>query len=424
MTTAHLILDTNILMHFQRIDQIDWPDIADATECILLIAPVVIRELEKHKVQHSSPKLRERAGQMIAYLVDLSEQADPVSLRKGTTLTFIDHEPLLDFAAQRLSREIADDQLIASALEQAEQSGDVRIVSNDAGLGIKLRTRTVGLLRLPESLCLPSVEDAERKEVREMRQQLARLQSRLPKLNVLFPGDATLVQLERIERDLKPLPSRNEVERKMPTMSLPQYDERFGALTRMTAFSLRQEDIDSYNAERERYLRAYEAYLEKHGSWQERVGRIFDLSFVLKNTGSGPATNVDVHFHFPAGVRFLIMDDAPKPPKMPAPPKRPEHRLQQIILGTATDYLGPARISPFLMPDIKGMNDGDPMFDDDSNVLSYAARILKHECDLALEPVLVELPHGKLPAAFPITVTATCNEAPRAEQTLTVKFTA
>ncbi|MEQ6335778.1 hypothetical protein [Sphingobium sp. MK2] len=62
MTSAHLFLDTNILMHFQRIDQIDWPDIADATECILLIAPVVIRELEKHKVQHSSPKLRERAG--------------------------------------------------------------------------------------------------------------------------------------------------------------------------------------------------------------------------------------------------------------------------------------------------------------------------------------------------------------------------
>jgi rRNA-processing protein FCF1 len=421
MEIAHLLLDTNILMHFRRINEIDWTTIAGADECRLLIAPVVIRELEKHKVQHSSAKLRDRAGEIISYLVGLAGATDGATvIRQGATLDFLDHEPLLDFAQHRLSREIADDQLIASAIELGEAYENVSIVSNDAGLGIKLRSRPVGLVRLPEELRLPSAEDAERKEIRDLRQQLARLQSRLPKLEVSFADGSTLIQMERIQRDVKDLPTLQEMKNRFQPMSLPQYRTRAGALSSMAAFALRQEDIDGYNAQREVYLSNYVAFLEDHRCWQDRMGRLFDLNFSLRNIGSGPATNVDVDLKFPKGITFIQVGDWPKPPKEPKPPRRPERRFEDFLRGT--DMLGPARLSPFTLPNVHGINDGDPMFEEGSNLLTYAASSLKHECNLELASVIVEIPQGGWPAAIPVTAAITCNEAQRVEQTLTVKF--
>lgn len=50
-----LVLDTNIFMHCQPLDQIDWLNVVRAQEVKLLIPRVVMAELDKHKNQHPFP---------------------------------------------------------------------------------------------------------------------------------------------------------------------------------------------------------------------------------------------------------------------------------------------------------------------------------------------------------------------------------
>ena len=48
----HIFLDSNILIHFQSIEQINWLKITNCKQCNILIAPIVIDELESKKISN------------------------------------------------------------------------------------------------------------------------------------------------------------------------------------------------------------------------------------------------------------------------------------------------------------------------------------------------------------------------------------
>lgn len=54
--------DTNTFLHYQNIDQIDWPDVLGCDEVTIVITRIVIRELNRHKDGPTSPKIRERSA--------------------------------------------------------------------------------------------------------------------------------------------------------------------------------------------------------------------------------------------------------------------------------------------------------------------------------------------------------------------------
>ena len=50
----HIFLDSNILIHFQSIEQINWLKITNCKQCNILIAPIVIDELESKKISNKN----------------------------------------------------------------------------------------------------------------------------------------------------------------------------------------------------------------------------------------------------------------------------------------------------------------------------------------------------------------------------------
>lgn len=40
-----LFIDTNVLLHYQRLEQIDWPALTQAQSVLIVLPPVVFREL-------------------------------------------------------------------------------------------------------------------------------------------------------------------------------------------------------------------------------------------------------------------------------------------------------------------------------------------------------------------------------------------
>ena len=187
--TAHVLIDTNAPLHFRRIDEIDWRQLADVSEVIIVIVPVLLRELEKHKVTNSSRKIRVRADKIVKWLGKFNFSSKN-SIREGVFLRFIAHEPKIDFASHSLSHDIADDHLIASALDYRLQHNldqPVFIAAGDIGLRVKAGAiEGIEILELPDELHLPSEPDKLEAENAKLRQRVAALEARIPQLSVAF----------------------------------------------------------------------------------------------------------------------------------------------------------------------------------------------------------------------------------------------
>src|SRR5258708_3890307 len=94
-----LFLDTNVFEHFPPVDQMDWLTIADCNQATLAVPQITIRELNRHKDTSPRGRLRRRATSALAQLTKWARQPQPVQLRVGVDLIFINREPMLDFAA-------------------------------------------------------------------------------------------------------------------------------------------------------------------------------------------------------------------------------------------------------------------------------------------------------------------------------------
>lgn len=118
--------------------------ITGAKKCVLHIAPVLLRELEEQKVYNKSERLRERANAVVKWFAELADRPDPIELRPRVELVFIEHEPLVDFAGNRLSERTADDLLIASATYVAAnpQKGQ------KSGLGVGASAKATNVRRM------------------------------------------------------------------------------------------------------------------------------------------------------------------------------------------------------------------------------------------------------------------------------------
>jgi hypothetical protein len=66
---THVFIDTNVAMHYQRPDQIDWKKLTGSDSVVLVAAPVLLSELERQKIHNPSRKLKERADAFIRWLV-------------------------------------------------------------------------------------------------------------------------------------------------------------------------------------------------------------------------------------------------------------------------------------------------------------------------------------------------------------------
>ena len=161
------------------------------------MAPIVIRELDKHKDRHPLQKLRSRARQVLADLLSKFTHARSLVIRPGVTLQFIADDPHVDFKTHRLHADVSDDWLIASMLEwRARHSGDPADDFPHA-YGDDARHRQ---LRIAEPV---NALDANRfngignnavQRIKQLERENADLRVTLPDLRLTFEnGDAVLI---------------------------------------------------------------------------------------------------------------------------------------------------------------------------------------------------------------------------------------
>ncbi len=321
MRYAILYIDTSIFLHYRSFDEIDWLDIAGSDQVELRIPSVVLRELEKKKIEHPRQKIRERAGKALNKLSRFSEEGLCVSVRECVTVDFETQEPAIDFASHGLDESVNDDVLLASVLASRQREGDnraVKLVAEDLSLKLKARTNDIETISLPEKYKLPPAPDAAQKKIRRLRRENERLKNSMPRLDLSFQdgGEHTVFTLsangcqgagylaERMEEVRSQFPQRNSGTKKTGPVFRP----------------VPERELKEHNAKRRRYYDEYEEYLRDKRDSSDEMDRTCQLALEVQNEGTSPAEDIEIILSFDNEVLIRTEEDLPSPPSEPEPP--------------------------------------------------------------------------------------------------------
>src|SRR6266516_3895674 len=158
--TLYCFLDTNILHHFQTFDEVDWPSVLHTNQVCLVLAPITLREVDKHKDDYTNERRRKRARMLLSKLKYLLESETTTEqlpqVRRNVTLMALSQEPMINWAAEQLDPNVDDDRLLASILDFSHQHASVKVLLLTADFLVRLKSKAYDIQALaPEGLVYP-----------------------------------------------------------------------------------------------------------------------------------------------------------------------------------------------------------------------------------------------------------------------------
>lgn len=403
-----LFLDTNVFLHYQDFDSLPWKTLCKDSVTIV-IPPITIRELNKHKDTLSRPRIRRRAEVALKKIANLLGASLTTQVNEDVELIFESRDPLISFSENQLSPEVNDDQLIASILMAKDESPNATtiLVTSDTGLTLRTKAQRLAIqtMMLSDEYKLPEEPDPEQARIRELETEIRELKATQPKLSVIFEDEHqhTVLALGPLvvpDPDIEDEALR-ELREQHPKLTPPQSNESENLTTPRSAASLMRgfnlsnsispEDIKKYNVQLEKFYEEYSRYLQKDLQHRELKSRSGKIQLWLLNSGTAPAEDIDVFLHFPDG--FQLAPRLPDAPKPPSPPAKPLTELEKLTrpAGRVFDpmFLTPPRPVPNLRPSPEPNVSSPRIKRTNSYDVSYEVRYVKHGIRVLLSELFV-----------------------------------
>lgn len=393
----YVFLDAMVLLHFEPIEHILWADLLNSNSVQLILARITIRELDKHKATHPSPKIRDRARRNLKRVETALNSADR-SIRENVELSFFDMLPSIDYRSVGLNPEWPDDILIATILEFKQQNinSDVVLVTNDTGARIKAISLNIEVFELPDKLKLPSEPDPLVEENRKLKERLSKLTAAMPELSLCFDGgeifkkiDCSSKAIETAEERVSRIASEVEKER---TKNQYKPSKLF---LRSTVHSPGQQELKRFLRDLNDYIKQYEAYLNNLADWKIVKSKTFPLEFSIVNNGGAPADDIDILIYFPDGFLIIKEKDLPKIPKPPEKPIPPRSSLN--LMKSPFDIMKNIRLPSYDYSSFSSINrnipkdvTGPKIRRTDSYEVEYHINRLKHGFSIKLKAVYLD----------------------------------
>ena len=408
---AVLFLDTNILLHFRPLQEIDWRSVAGLKTVRLVICLPVLDELDEKKHDRNMGK---RARSAIAQIDEIKSQGGQV----------VDDVTLETFGDPDKVEGIGDDAIIQHASQYASSHEAERmvVVSNDRGMRLRCGLRNIECITLDEKWEKPFEDESDRKR-RLAEEERYRLKNCRPDFSLLgqVAGDHTQPPSREVSVVLvKPAGPQVDLPARMAHIK-DIYPKRnrdglfFAGMKLSTSISGTPDQIDRYNAELDDYYTRCEAALESHNKEAEALARSFCFDLHLDNDGSAPGNDVEIYVRFPGFVTVQPPDqDVIGRVPMPDPPGPPGPLADMIRTS-----LEPSSILRSLYPsallDMKlPHNVSAPTFHhvDDGTEVRQSVQRSKHLHSLSLASLRVAYPAWDSVKPFHAGVSIYCDELP------------
>ena len=320
-------LDTNTLLHFRPIREINWCEVCESEFVDLIINTTVLSELDKIKVLHNNSTIKKRAQNNLVFFHDIIKGNGNEFISENVRLQFIDVEPNKEiFNNNALSEQIIDDRILATMLEYNLTSPNKMIlITNDIGLLMKAKRFDFLALQLPDKYKL-EINDEKDKELASLRNEVLTLKNKLPKLQILFNNnkDSIRFRLRKLKIPEDYLQRKLiDIKKQYPHTTIEQqYSTRgiMNLLLKSITTEITPESIDEYNRKLDLFYNDYKTFILEKLLYITKISLTYKLEFILVNNGNALAKNVKIRFHFPDGFELsentydLVKPTPPTPP--------------------------------------------------------------------------------------------------------------
>jgi hypothetical protein len=356
--------DTNIFLHFQFFTEISWDEVLKAKSVTLVIPPIISRELDKHKYNHPSEKVKERASKVTKKFAEILRSNGEI--RPKVTIQFERIEPQSEFEKYNLSKESQDDHFIASIIRfQNETGNNAMLVTNDFALIVKAHQLNIEVFEIPEEYQTKSEENPDKKKIAKLEKELIELKDKTPKLKLVsidenekivgqalstedFSGIENELEINKIKekypqitKTYKPKKEIRLIINEKPLPAIVEYKLPSGEIKQAHL-----SEIEKYNNELKEFYEKYEKYLNRMLWINNLRGRTIKLQLKIKNEGTVPANGIHVILTFPKAFIIMIGEEPFSYPREINPPKLSP--MKSLFTGSFTSKQSIAEYMPQL----------------------------------------------------------------------------
>ena len=304
----YLVLDTNVFLHYKDFEQIDWKSMVgdDVTICV---AQFVLGEIDKHKDQ-SRGKIQKRAKKISSRFSEIFLQG----VTPQIYVEVIDNPPSYAFNDEQYHKEINDDWIILSALHSVYPGADIMIVSGDIGILLKAKNHGLGYYLMPDTLLLAEEPSDEEKEIRQLKQQLARYENRRPEPVIEFEGETDLLTIVKptfvdIQKELKAYEELLRLNHTYQSITdEPRSDMDLLVHQTLNLTYSTPSQRKEYNKELDEYFKKKIKLKEIQLGKQFLEQRFVKLFFWLSNIGTAALGDTMIFIKFPENVAIYTQE--------------------------------------------------------------------------------------------------------------------
>ena len=300
-----------------------------------MICWVNVEELDRLKANHPKTRRRERARRVLRLVVQTREAGAPHDLPGGSELTFCPLQPSIDFLQHNLDASNPDHRLVATALQlQTTENMPVTLITEDATPRLAAIELGISAVAPPVAFRLPASDDPAEQEIRELKRQLELERHRRPKLSVHFDRTDVLT----LAWPPNPIQIHGPVLKEVIAQERERFPQPSRGFRDMDPIMI-PEDAKQLERRVARYFQELPGWLNKVNEHLGVSAHLQPLSFVVRNSGSAPATDVTLDLLFPTGVEVQTKATAPAPPSPPTPPDRSKQPRRLDLVQTAARAL-------------------------------------------------------------------------------------
>lgn len=336
---THCFLDTNVFLHFQSFDTVDWPNVLGAQHVCLVLTTTVMEELNRHKDDAKDPGRQKRAKEILSKLNDiLPTDTAGITIPVGRNVTLLEllAAPDVDWKASKLDPQNGDDYLLGSILDfrKAHPEAHICLVTNDFPARRKALLHNISVVNPEGKITAREDFSDEAKERRKLERELQELKNRLPKLTFGFFEETTgkIVQYTTAPRSSEQNSdalAQAFDSQFVPTPVIKQQQRLDSILQDAIHHQISEYDIREFREKYEEYLERLEAACRRE--YLQKYGHRCRLDLILLNEGNAAATSVEVVLQFPAGSVVIRAQDEEEPLIIPDEPQ--PHWLRQTHSG-------------------------------------------------------------------------------------------
>ena len=404
----YIFVDTNLLIHYQPIEELDWSKIVSGKDFTILIPLKVVRELDNHKHSHKNfvqKQSRKILPKLYKYLDDKS------NLPENLDIKILEEDPPENvFKNNNLNTNINDDdEIIASIIHYRSTNDidDISLITADYGMLLKARNYNINAVKIPDKYSLPSSESTEEKKIRKLENEVRKLKSTFPDVD-LFLKEKKKFDLFYVHKycqfDEKYLDKKiNKLKANFPKISPSDSKIKIYSPSQIAEVHLNagksglRKTSKKYNQELEKFYEEYRNYIEQKIYYLQCQRRSFNLKLQVCNDGSAPAEDIDITLHFPDGFKIFDSYDSPiQNPSKPNPPTR------DIRMGLGNQPIVASRLNTpnytRNIPNVGGLN----IKETNSFKVKTHIRKIKHNQSVKIDPITIFFRESDEVKGFPI----------------------